>query len=135
MINAQYYFPEGGDPAVLRYLWPPRAPNSTVHGLVANDTMAIVRGCEHPVLAHQFLNFMLDEANALHNFSWLGYQPPQNNLDIDTLVADEWIPENLASAVVTREDFSAPGATVPTQLTPETEALWLENWNRVVAGG
>lgn len=135
MVNAQYYFPEGGDTSVLGYLWPAKGANSTVNGLVANDTMTILRNAEHPVLAHNFLNWMLDEANALDNFSWLGYQPPQVALNIDSLVADEWIPENLASAVVTREDFGHPQATVPTQLSPETEALWLENWNRAVAGG
>ena len=135
MVNAQYYFPEGGDPSVLRFLWPPRATGSTVSGLVANDTLTVVRGAEHPVLAHKFLNWMLDEVNALENFAWLGYQPPQVNLDPDTLVADEWIPENLAAASVTEEDFAAPQAVVPTQLTPETEALWLEHWNRAVAGG
>ncbi len=135
MVNSQYYFPEGGDPSVLGYLWPARAQGSTARGLVANDTMTIVRGAEHPVLAHNFLNWMLDETNALENFAWLGYQPPQINLDPDALVADEWIPENLAAAAVAQEDFSSPQAVVPTQLSPETEALWLDNWNRAVAGG
>ena len=81
MVNAQYYFPEDGDPSVLGYLWPARSPGSTVRGLVANDTMTVVRGAEHPVLAHNFLNWMLDETNALENFGWLGYQPPQVNLN------------------------------------------------------
>ena len=135
MVNAQYYFPEDGDPSVLGYLWPARASGSTVRGLVANDTMTVVRGAEHPVLAHNFLNWMLEEANALENFTWLGYQPPQVNLNPETLVADEWIPENLAAAAVDQEDFQNPQAVVPTQLTPETEALWLEHWNRAVAGG
>jgi spermidine/putrescine transport system substrate-binding protein len=131
MVNAQYYFPEGGDPGVLGYLWPARSSGSTVKGLVANDTMTIVKGAEHPVLAHNFLNWMLDESNSLENFAWLGYQPPQVGLDPDTLVADEWIPPNLAAAAVTNEDFASANAVVPTQLTPETEALWLEEWNRV----
>lgn len=135
MVNSQYYFPEDGDPSVLGYLWPARAQGSTAQGLVANDTMTIVRGAEHPVLAHNFLNWMLDETNALENFAWLGYQPPQINLNPDSLVADEWIPENLAAVAVAEEDFSGPQAVVPTQLTPETESLWLENWNRAVAGG
>ena len=72
MVNAQYYFPEGGDPSVLGYLWPARSSGSTVEALVANDTMTVVRGAEHPVLAHNFLNWMLDETNALENFAWLG---------------------------------------------------------------
>lgn len=135
MVNAQYYFPEGGDPGVLGYLWPARSGGSTVKGLLANDTMTVVRGAEHPVLAHNFLNWMLDETNSLENFSWMGYQPPQVGLDPDTLVADEWIPANLAAAAVTSEDFQSANAVVPTQLTPETEALWLEEWNRVQSTG
>ena len=135
MVNAQYYFPEDGDPSVLGYLWPANAAGSTARGLVANDTMTVVRGAEHTVLAHNFLNWMLEETNALENFAWLGYQPPQVNLNTETLVADEWIPENLATAAVEQEDFGLPQAVVPTQLTPETEALWLEHWNRAQAGG
>lgn len=136
MVNAQYYFPEEADVnGVLGYLWPASAAGSTVNGLVANDTMTIPRGAPNPVLAHNFLNWMLTETNALENFAWLGYQPPQVGLNIESLVADEWIPENLATAVVTKEDFARPRAVVPTQLTPETEALWLENYLRAYAGG
>ena len=135
IINSQYYFPEGGDPSVVRYVWPPKIEGSTVKGAVSNDTMAVVAGAEHPVLAHKFIDFMLDADNSLNNFSWLGYQPPQITLDPETMVADEWIPEVLVQAVVTEEDFTLPLAWVPTQLDQATEQLWLEQWNRAKAGG
>ncbi len=136
MVNAQYYFPEEADVnGVLGYSWPAAAEGSTANGLIANDTMAVVKGAPSPVLAHNFINFMLDEANSLENFAWLGYQPPQVGLDPAVLVTDEWIPENLAAVAVTSSDFARPRAVVPTQLTPETESLWAENWSRAKAGG
>jgi spermidine/putrescine transport system substrate-binding protein len=133
-VNAQYYFPEGGDPSVLRFHWPPSS-GTGVRGGIASDTMTVLRGAPNPVLAHQFLNFMLDETNAIENFGWTGYLPPQNGLDVDALVVDEWIPENLASAVVRPEDFEAELAVVPTQLRAEQEALFIDAWTRVQAGG
>jgi spermidine/putrescine transport system substrate-binding protein len=136
MVNAQYYFPEEADVnGVLGYLWPASAEGSTVNGLIANDTMAVLKGAASPVLAHNFINFMLDEASSLENFAWLGYQPPQVGLDPAVLVTDEWIPENLAAVAITSEDFARPRAVVPTQLSPETEALWAQQWSRAKAGG
>ena len=97
--------------------------------------MTVLKGSENPVLAHQFLNFMLDEDNALTNFGWVGYQPPQNGLDVDYLVADEWVPEYLSSAIVRPEDFSDPRASVPIALSAEQEAKLLDAWTKVQSGG
>jgi spermidine/putrescine transport system substrate-binding protein len=133
VVATPFYFPEGEDPTVMRYLWPVRSAGSA-RGLIANDTLAVLRGAEHPVLAHQFLNFMLDETNALENFGWNGYQPPQNGLDVDLLVADEWVPEYLSSAVVTPEDFDNDRAVVAIQIPAAQEALLLDAWTRVQTG-
>jgi spermidine/putrescine transport system substrate-binding protein len=135
MVNAQYYFPKGGDPSVTRYLWPGNSPNSTVNGIISNDSMGVLKGARSPVLAHQFLNWMLAERHALDNFSWLGYQPPQVGLDTEQLVADEWVPDYLAPAIVREEDFQAERGTVPIQLAPETERMWTDAWSRVQSGG
>jgi spermidine/putrescine transport system substrate-binding protein len=134
VVASPYYFPEGEDPSVMRYHWPVRSAGSA-RGYIANDTISILKGAEHPVLAHQFLNFMLDEANALENFGWNGYQPPQRGLDVGLLVADEWVPPYLASAVVLPEDFENPRGVVPIQITAEQEGLLLDAWARVQAGG
>ena len=40
--------------------------------------MAVLRSAKNPVLAHEFLNFMMDETHAYENFfNFVGYQPPQ----------------------------------------------------------
>ncbi len=134
MVSAPYYFPEDGDPSVTRYAWPAQT-GSSVHGQISSDTMTVLKGSENPVLAHQFLNFMLDEDQALTNFGWVGYQPPQKGLDVDYLVADEWVPEYLSSAIVRPEDFSDPRASVPIALTADQEAKLLDAWTKVQSGG
>lgn len=130
MVAVPYYYPEDGDPTVSRYMWPARA-NNPAGAQIANDTLAVVRGAEHPVAAHVFLNWILDSDNALENFGWVGYQPPMTSIDPETLVADEWVPEYLESAIVREEDFDNPNGNVPIQLDADTEALWLEAWSRV----
>lgn len=133
MVNAQYYMPEGQDASVLRYMWPPKGAASTTGGLVANDCMAVTANAEHPVLAHTFLNFMLDNDNALANFGWTGYQPPLTAINPESLVADEYVPENFQEAIVREEDFDI--GQVPLQLTPQVDQLWKQAWSTAQAGG
>jgi hypothetical protein len=78
---------------------------------------------------------MLAEENALLNFEWLGYQPPQQGLDADILIADGWVPEFLAAGIVREEDYELDTAWVQGQLDLATETLWAEQWNRVKSGG
>jgi len=132
MVNAQYYMPKGHDPSVLRYMWPPKGSASSTGGLISSDCMVIMTNAEHPVLAHEFLNFMLDNDNALENFGWTGYQPPLTEINPETLVADEWVPPNLESAVVREEDFEI--GQVPLQLTPEVDRLWKQAWSMAQGG-
>ena len=121
MITAQYYMPEGVDPSVLRYWSPPDG-----RGVINNDFMCILKGGENPVLAHHFLNFMLDNDVSLKNFGWVGYQPPLRSLTPESMVSDGYIPENLASAVVKPEWFSVgyPLLELPPDVAGEYEAIW-----------
>ena len=64
-----------------------------------------MRGGRNPVLAHLFLQHMLDTKMAETNFSYIGYQPPQRSLDTHRLVAQGYVPENLSQAVVQEEWF------------------------------
>ena len=132
MVNAQYYMPEGGDPSVFRYLWPPNGTGSSTGGLMSSDCMAIMANAEHPVLAHEFLNFMLDNDNGLQNFSFTGYQPPLTVIKPSKMVDEGLVPENLESAIVREVDFEA--GQVPLQLTPQVEQLWKQAWS-VAQGG
>ena len=47
-------------------------------GPIDNDLIAIPKNAEHPALAHEFINFWISFRHAMDNFSWNGYQPPQN---------------------------------------------------------
>lgn len=134
LVNSQYYWPEDGDYTVTRYLWPARAEGSSAVGPISSDTMAIPINAERPVLAHQFMNFMLDETNSLDNFGWVGYQPPQNSLTPDYLIENEWVAEFLRTALVTPEDFELESAWVQGPLDAETEALWSDQWTRATSG-
>jgi spermidine/putrescine transport system substrate-binding protein len=132
MVNAPYYMPKGGDPEVLRYVWPPKTQGGA-GGYVSNDSLAVLNGAEHPVLAHMFLNYMLDDKVAIKNFSWNAYQPPINALKPDKLVSEGMIRKNLASTVIEQGDFDM--GQIPEQLTPEEDRRWLEAWSRVQQGG
>ena len=132
LAAAPYYAPEDEDPSVLRWMWPPKHGRKNA-GYVSNDSMAVPRNAQNPVLAHHFLNYMLDEGPALKNFSWVLYQPPQNSINPEDLVSEEYIPENVASTVIQQEDYRM--GQIPVQLTPEADARWLEAWSQVQAGG
>ena len=57
--------------------------------------ITVLRGAKNPVLAHHFLNFLLDNKHGLENFSWLGYMPPLKTINPDKVVAQGYIPKNL----------------------------------------
>ncbi len=100
-VSAQYYLPKGVDYTVLGYWYPPDGG-----GLIGSDTMAVLRSAKNPVLAHEFLNFMMDNDNAYANFyNFVGYQPPLTSLNPDLLVTDEVVPPHLDTTVVREEDF------------------------------
>lgn len=127
-VSAQYYLPQGVDYTVLGYWYPADGA-----GLVGSDTIAIPRSAANPVLAHHFLNFMLEETNAYDNFvNFVGYQPPQKSLNPDGLVADEVVPPHLASTIVREEDFDR-GYTL-LELAPEVDARWQNIWSEFKAG-
>ena len=126
MAGAPQYLPKGVPASVLGY-WRPNDKAET-----QNDMIAVLRGAKNPVLAHAFLNFMLDNKNGLENLSWNGYMPPLTAVDPNTVVAQGYIPENLASTVVRESDFKK-GVTIDA-LTAEGQALWLNAWSSFKAG-
>jgi len=128
VIGAQYYFPSGGDPDVLRYVWPPKTDGGA-GGYISNDAIGVLAGAESPVLAHMFLNFMLDKKYGFKNFGWLGYQPPLKSIDPGTLIKDGWVPEALDTAIIREEDYTLGQA--PVQLSATEDKAWLDAWSEV----
>jgi spermidine/putrescine transport system substrate-binding protein len=124
---AFYYMPKGVKPDVLSFWGPDQ------NGVVQNDFFCIGHSSKNPVLAHQFLNFMLDEQNAYANFvNFVGYTPPQNAIDAQTLIRRGLIPKTLSEAVVRPDQFAANQELL--QLSIEGERLWDNAWSKFEAG-
>jgi spermidine/putrescine transport system substrate-binding protein len=123
------YMPEGTDPKVLSYWAAPKGK-----GPIQNDCWAICATTEKPVLAHLWLNYIIDNTVATDNFlNFNGYQPPMNSITPETLVAQGRIPENLKTAVMTAEDFGS-GSIQEMTLTAKGQALWQSAYAKFVAG-
>jgi spermidine/putrescine transport system substrate-binding protein len=126
-VNMPYYLPKGGDPGILRYWFPANGK-----GLVNNDLAVIMKTGRNPVLAHLFLEHLLDPDVALANLSATGYQPPQNTLTPAKLIAEEYIPKNLKTAAVLPGSFTTGYRTL--ELPPAVDAQWQAVWQRFKAG-
>ena len=128
LAGAYSYLPEGTDPSVLGWWYPADGV-----GVVNNDTMAVTANAQNPVLAHLYINHLLDVTNAEENFSWNGYLPPIKGLDADYLIAQEYAPETLRAAVLTN-DIIAKGLRFE-PLDVEVDRLWEQAWSTFTAGG
>jgi spermidine/putrescine transport system substrate-binding protein len=125
--GAFYYMPKGVPPSVLSFWGPDQ------NGVVQNDFFCIGRTAKNPVLAHQFINFLLDETNAYDNFvNFTGYTPPQKNLDAATLLKRGLIPKSLEQAVVRPDQFAANQELL--QLSVTGQRLWDDAWSKFKAG-
>jgi spermidine/putrescine transport system substrate-binding protein len=111
---------------------------STRTGAVDNDTIVVPSGAKNPVLAHLFLNFMLDFKQSMDNFSWVGYQPPQNQADPNTMTTTNSIQGYpyvfpwMSDAVVRPEDFDKGYRS--SELSPDVDQLWLTQWDLFNSG-
>jgi len=127
-VSAQWYLPEGLGTDALGYWFP-----ADGHGTIGSDMMAIPKNAKNPVLAHHFLNYLLDNKNGYSNFAnYVGYQPPLKTLDPDKLVSDGVVPPSLKTAIVRESDFDRGFAI--TELTPTGQADWLNAWAEFKAG-
>ncbi len=127
IAGAAAYLPEGTDASALGWWYP-----SDGVGVVNNDTMAVLAKAKNPVLAHLYINFLLDAARAEENFTWNGYLPPIKGLDADYLIGNGSVPENLRSAVLTDEIIKKGLRFEP--LPVEADQLWEEEWSKFTAG-
>ena len=129
VLGSRWYMAEGVLPENLRYFAGPhgKAP-------VQNDCWAIPAQSNKPVLAHHWLNFLLDNDIAYQNFAnYLGYLPPLKAIDYDRLREEEVIPESLEEAVVTSDAFDE-GAQVMMTLTQDGLSLYQDAYSEFMAG-
>jgi spermidine/putrescine transport system substrate-binding protein len=114
----------------LRY----RVPSGP--GLVVGcDLTAVCASGRNPVLAHAFVDHLLDFETAMDNFAWNGYQPPLRGATEDAFAdpSFRWhgaVPPNLRNAILSEEAFA--GGQMLVGFGPAEHARWLRQWNRVV---
>jgi spermidine/putrescine transport system substrate-binding protein len=124
-----YYLPKGTPPSALAF-WKDGKGKVPVQ----NDCFAVCTTTKKPVLAHMFLNYLLDNGIAYSNFvDFNGYQPPINEIDPSTLVKDGVVPENLANSVLTDADLG-PDSLQYSTLTAEGNRAWEDGFSEFKAG-
>ncbi|HEX4732106.1 MAG TPA: spermidine/putrescine ABC transporter substrate-binding protein [Solirubrobacterales bacterium] len=126
MTAIGYYLPKGTPVTAISYWWPQDG-----RGLMGNDTMAVLKGAPHPVLAHLFINHVLDVETAFLNMEFTGYQQPLVEMTPEAVVEEELVPENLLSAIVREGQFSKGFLQGP--LSAEGMGIWETAWSEVKA--
>lgn len=141
MISGQYYFPAGtSDKDVIRY-WAPETGMA-----IGNDLIAVLNSGANPVLAHLFLNFMLDfneadtTGNSILNFQFNGYLPPMAGLKKEDLIKKPDVPfsmgrvvqPSLETCIPSEEDFSIGYQLL--ELSPDVDSQWKEVWEAFQTG-
>ena len=121
MAGVLSYMPKGVKPDVLSYWYQKQG------GPIFNDIITVPATATKPVIAHRFLNHMLDSKVAYENFAgYVGYQPPQNDIDADVLLRRGIVPDTLRQAVVSREAYANGNAYLT--LSAEGQQLWDRTW-------
>ena len=121
MASAASYMPKGVNVDVVGYWFPPDGK-----GPVANDTITVLRNAPNPVLAHLFLNYMLDINNGLTNISFNGYMQPINGITPQRLVKEQLLPPSLISTAVLPSYFRR--GVQELQIPTAANALWEQAW-------
>jgi spermidine/putrescine transport system substrate-binding protein len=127
MAAAASYMPKGVPVDVVGYWFPKDGK-----GPVANDTNTVLRSASSPVLAHTFLNYMLDEQVAVENISYNGYMQPIAGITPELLVKEQILPRSLMSTAVVPSDFRHGLGEL--QLPVDADALWHQAWLVVSSG-
>jgi spermidine/putrescine transport system substrate-binding protein len=121
MAAAESYMPKGVNVDVVGYWFPTNG-----RGPVNNDTIVVLKPSSNPVLAHLFLNYMLDLPNVLENISWNGYMQPLTGVTPQVLVKEQILPPSLTSTVVLPSNFRT--GLFELQLPVDADALWQQAW-------
>jgi spermidine/putrescine transport system substrate-binding protein len=124
MASTPFYAPKGTKASVFRYWWPKDG-----RGPINNDTFSILRGAKNPVLAHLFLNHLLDTKQVFNNFNFTYYQQPINAMTPEALVSGGVIAPNLKSTIIRESQFR--NGLVQGPLSQQGEVLWENAWAAV----
>jgi spermidine/putrescine transport system substrate-binding protein len=121
MAAAPSYVPKGTSGSVLRYWYP-----GSGKGPINNDMLAVLRGAKHPVLAHLFLNHILDTNEVFTNFSYNFYQQPINAMTPQILTQKGLILPTLTSTLIQESQFDR--GYVEGALSQNAQVMWQNTW-------
>ncbi len=124
MASTPAYAPKGTPASAFSYWWP-----SDGRGPIDNDTFALLRGAKNPVLAHLFLNHVLDVQQAFTNFTYLYYQQPLNAMTPEAVVKQGLVTPNLRTTLIRESQFK--NGLVQGPLSQQAEILWENAWAAV----
>jgi spermidine/putrescine transport system substrate-binding protein len=123
-VAATKRLPRGVPVEVIGYWFPPDGA-----GPVANDTNTVLRGASNPVLAHLFLNFMLDRHNAMRNMASTGFTMPLTYASVSRLISEGVLPPTLTSAATISTYWDHGFKEL--QFLPAVDMLWRQAWRAV----
>jgi spermidine/putrescine transport system substrate-binding protein len=124
MAATPSYAAQGTKPTAFSYWWP-----TDGRGPIDNDTLAIVRGARNPVLAHLFLNHVLDVKQAFSNYGYIFYQQPLNAMSPSAVVKKGLVASNLQTTLIEEDQFRQGYVQGP--LSTRGETLWENAWAAV----
>ena len=129
---AEYSMPQGSDPSVLQYVFPPAATDGAVGGTVSNDFWMLSSSSKSPVLAHEFVNWVTGKEPAQSWYELYGLQLPQNHLTPEVLISEGIVPEQLSTQIMTPEGFDQGQWVLP--LTEAQQQRLVDAWAEVQRG-
>ena len=127
MATSYQYLPKGTSIDTIGYWFP-----ANRKGPVANDLMVNLTTGANPVLAHKFIDYMLDVSNALENYSYVGYMQPLNDVTPAKLTSEKLLPAELTPTVV-QPDYFRHGI-FELELPAAADAVWESSWNSFSKG-
>jgi spermidine/putrescine transport system substrate-binding protein len=127
IATAASYMPKGVPVEVVGYWFP-----ADGRGPVGNDAITVLRSAPNPVLAHHFLNYMLDLPNVLTNISFNGYMQPLTEVTPQRLVKEQLLPPSLMSTAVLPSYFRR--GVMELQLPVTALNLWEQAWLQAKSG-
>ena len=126
IASVEYFLPKGTPITSVSYWWPPDG-----RGLMGIDTMVVLREAKHPVLAHLFIDHLLDVETAFSNMEYTCYQQPLTEMTPGRVVEAELVPENLETTIVREEQFR--NGYLQGGLSAEGMEIWETAWAEVKA--
>jgi spermidine/putrescine transport system substrate-binding protein len=127
MAATPEYAPKGTPASAFRYWWP-----SDGRGPIDNDTFAVLKGAQNPVLAHLFFNHVLDVQQAFSNFTYILYQQPLNAMTPEAVVKRQLVAPNLQNTLIREAQFRR--GLVQGPLSQDGEVIWENAWAAVKSG-